>query len=130
MGHGDDDAGAVEDQRERRIDEADGAQEIVDETLLLQQDEPGRGAHQKRRPQRQQYGAKHQITLPAVERGGDDCIRKADTGAGEGDERGDPEGAHQDHAVDGLIWRQMLNLTSRIAAKIDRGEQVAVGIGR
>ena len=47
-------------------------------------------------------------------------IGKADAGAGEGDERGDPEGAHEDHAVDGLVGGQMLDIAGGVAAESRR----------
>jgi hypothetical protein len=59
-------ADAVVDQRQRRIDQAERHQRLVDDAVVLQDDHPGGGAHQKRGPQRQQHGAQHHRPLPAL----------------------------------------------------------------
>lgn len=77
MHHADQRAGVVVDERQRLADQAHVDERAVDQPVALQQDQPGIGAHQDRRPQ----GQHHQHQQPVGDLVRDAGQRKAQRNA-------------------------------------------------
>ena len=103
--HRDDRAGRVVDHHQTVVvgDESDPDEQVVDHALLLQEDLPGRGADQKRRPERQKDEDQDEVGRPhrQVAQKPGDRIAEDQTGGRYRDRQ--DEGSHEQFEIDLLV---------------------------